>query len=60
MKIEVWVATNKVGSKCSCTVDIPDEDVEGMSEQELEDFIDEYARDDIWRLMEWGWKKKDE
>jgi hypothetical protein len=55
MEIEVWVATNRVGSKVTRTINIPDEDFEGMNQEEKENYIDQEAQLVLWEMIEWGW-----
>lgn len=57
MKLIVWVATNKVGSKCERTIEIPDEDLEGYDDAARNGFIDEWVCDEIHQLMEYGWRE---
>ena len=56
MKVQAWIATNKVGSQVSWTVDIEDEDLEGLDKTERDNMIDEYVKDELQNHMEWGWK----
>jgi hypothetical protein len=51
--------TDKVRSKMTRTVDIPDEDLEGRTESEKELIISEYFRDELWNMIEWGWTEKE-
>jgi hypothetical protein len=57
MKLKVWIATDKVGSKCERTVEVPDEELEGLDEQQRQEHFEEYAREEIWNMAEWGWKE---
>jgi hypothetical protein len=57
MKVEVWVATYKVGSKCSDTIEIPEEELEGMDEKQRAQHIEDSARDAIWNMADWGWRE---
>jgi hypothetical protein len=59
MKIKVWVSTNRIGSKMSDTLEIDDEDVIDMSEEELEDYIDEFFQQWVWENIDAGWRKED-
>jgi len=49
MKIEVYVSTNRVGSKCSTIIEIDDD---STPEQ-----IEEIAGETKDKLVEWGWKQ---
>lgn len=55
MKAELWVATNKVGSKCSVTLEIPDEDLDGMTDIEIDKYMWEEFQDQCTVLYEWGY-----
>lgn len=57
MKILVHVQTNKVGSKCEDEIDIPDEELEGLTDEEVESAIEEQAKEAAFNMLEWGWKK---
>lgn len=60
MKIEVWLQTNKVGSRCSHVYEIDDEDLEGYEGEERDRIIDEIAKDYVMdgSMWEWGWVAK--
>lgn len=51
MKIQVYVSTNRVGSKCSKIVDVDDEGWSEMDDRER----DEYMRDEMFSMIEWGY-----
>lgn len=57
MLLEVWISTNKFGSECSDTIEIPDEDIEGLDEDGRNKIFEEYARDVIWNMAEWGFRE---
>lgn len=50
-KIEIWVATNKVGSRSSNIIEVEDD--------LTEDEITEMAFDEIWNMLEWDWQEID-
>ena len=56
MKIRVYVHTNKVGSKCEDTIEVPDDEIKGMDEKELNEYLESMARDVINNWMDWGWR----
>jgi hypothetical protein len=60
MTITVWASTWIVGSEYTKEIEIDDEDLEGLSEEEQSEFIDSCAREVIWDLIEWGWRKEGE
>jgi len=51
VKITVWVATNKVGSKCELELEVDRDGWESMTEDERDDA----AREAVWEMAEWGW-----
>ena len=57
MELEIWIATNVVGSKCSTVIEIDDEELEGMTEQQHQKHFEEYAREEIWNIAECGWNE---
>jgi hypothetical protein len=59
MKVEVYVSTNKVGSRIAHVIDVPDEDLEGCTEEERNNYLDEYCSEYVLEnLIEWGWHLK--
>lgn len=50
-KIIVWVATNKIGSRCETSFEVEDE----TTDEE----IDEIAQEMMWEMVEWDWRKED-
>lgn len=49
MKITVYVATDKIGSRC--------EDEFECEEDLTDDEIEELAKDVMYNMMSWGWAK---
>lgn len=57
MKIKFTLSTNKVGSECSTTLDVDDDDWNEMGEQDQHEYALEMFLDDaLLRLGEWGWE----
>jgi hypothetical protein len=60
MKINVWVATNRVGSKVEETIEIPDDELaEYPDPKEREQYLQDYARDYVFdgmSMFEWSWE----
>lgn len=56
MKVLVKVSTNRVGSTVTTTIEIDDEDVEGMSESELSQYVESIAKDTMLDLVQWNWE----
>lgn len=59
-KFIAWVSTFKLGSECKDEFEVDDEDLEGRTEAEQEEYITDVARDVINNLYEWGYRKVDE
>lgn len=56
MKINICVKTNKVGSECEYELEIDDDDLEDMSEEEREEYINKIALDyALESLIDWNW-----
>lgn len=61
MKYVVWICTDKNGSRCSCEIDVDDEDIEGMTPEQRDDFVGEhYGKTAIWNMAEWGCHPKEQ
>lgn len=56
MLINVSVATNRVGSKISETIEIDDAELAELSEEERDKHIAEVARDWVFNNIEWYWE----
>ena len=54
MKIRVWVATGKVGSKCETTLEVDPDAWHDLSEEEQEEEMQEA----MFQMIEWGWESK--
>jgi len=52
-KFEVFIQTNKVGSRCADIVEFEDEEWEDMSESEREETMKEIA----FNYLDWGFKE---
>jgi hypothetical protein len=59
VKITVYVETNRVGSRVERTVEVDDEDLEGLTEPERFTLLNDYARDAVFDggMAEWGWEE---
>lgn len=55
MRIEVWMSVG-YGSR-RIEVEVPDEDLEGLSEQQREEVFEEYAQGELHNYLEYGWKE---
>ncbi|CCL32396.1 TPA: hypothetical protein KOB88_001822 [Clostridioides difficile] len=56
MKINICVKTNKVGSECEYELEIDNDDLEDMSEEEREEYINKIALDyALESLIDWNW-----
>ncbi len=56
MRIEVVVATDKVGSRCSREIDLDDNDYRKSDGSVDTDAVEEVARDVMFEMIEWSWK----
>lgn len=56
-RFKVSVSTNKVGSRCEREFEVDDEDLEDLNEQEHDALVDEYARDVMFDMIDWGWDR---
>lgn len=56
MKVHFWINTDKTGSKCSGTFDIDDAALEGLSDTERAELIEEAARDTAFNYIDWGYE----
>lgn len=55
MKAEIWIQTNKVGSRCSTTIEEDDEVWNEMTDIEKEDYMREVMMDQCGMLFDWGY-----
>lgn len=60
MKIELYVSTGMVGSQRKDIIEIDDEELENMSEEEKEKYIDDnYALPWLWEHINFDWNIKE-
>jgi hypothetical protein len=52
-KFKLWLSTEKVGSRCEYEITIDDEDLEELSEYDLE----EYMTQKMNAKLNWGYEK---
>ena len=52
VKVQVWISTNKVGSKCEDTAEFDREEWESMTDDEKDDL----CKDTAFNNMDWGWR----
>jgi hypothetical protein len=52
MEYKFTVRTNRVGSNVSATMDIPDDELENISEEEKEKILGDYLNDWVWDHIE--------
>lgn len=55
MKIEVYVSSGFVGATSKQVVEIDDEELEGMSDRERDSYIEKFAQEVMFNMIEWGW-----
>lgn len=54
-RFKAYVQTNSVGSEVETQFEVPDDELEGLSESERTEAIASYCRDAIENLYDWGW-----
>ena len=52
VKVKVWVKTDIVNSTCEDVIELDREEWESMTEDQREDF----CRDVVWNMAEWGYE----
>lgn len=57
-KFTVYLTTDLVNSRVEKTFEIPDWEFEGRTEAERTQLIDEWARDEVLDLYDWGWESE--
>ncbi len=57
MKIKVTVGTWKIGSEMDDVLEIDDSELEGMTEQEIEDYLEDVAREAMFNMIEWSFER---
>jgi hypothetical protein len=55
MKIEMYVGL-VTGRTCREVAEIDDADLEGLSDDEREEYLTEYTRQWMWELVTWGYE----
>ncbi len=60
MKLTVYAETQYIGSRDTEDIEVPDEELEGLEGMERDKVIEEYAKDALWNLVEWGWYNTEE
>lgn len=59
MKIKIWIKLNLQGCRIEDELEIPDEELEGLTDREREQYIDENAKDYLFGFLDYGWSKKE-
>lgn len=57
MKIKWEVEDGYVGKSRPQFVDVPDEDLEGLSPEEQDDIIEDYVQQDFDNKISWSWER---
>lgn len=57
MKIEWYVSLDLSGCEWRDEMEIPDEELAGLSEAEQDEEIENYAKEQAFQHVEWGWKR---
>lgn len=58
MIVDVCISTGIVGADRQFEVEIPDEDLEGLDEQERDQFIHSWVSDEVNNYVSWGWTER--
>ena len=56
MKVEIWMATDRVGSRMMRTVEFDDEEWAELSEDERYEYVWAVIQENGW--ISWGWNEK--
>ena len=56
MKVKGYVSTGLVGCQREDEVEIPDDELEDLTDAEREALIEDYVKDWAFQYVEWGWK----
>ena len=59
-KFTITLSIGLVGCEREVDIEIPDEDIEGMSDEEVSRVVDEWARDEVDNMIEWGWTRAED
>ena len=59
MKAEIWIETNKVGSRCTAEIEEDDEVWNEMTDMEREEYMREVLLDNCGLLFDWGYSVLD-
>jgi len=57
MKFKVWVSTGLVGSKRETIVEIPDNDIEGLTARARNYIIEEDCKEAMFEMIEWNFEE---
>lgn len=57
MKIEWWIEDGYVNRKTNYKLEIPDEDLEDLTEEKQNEVIDTYVYDALFNEITLGWRK---
>ena len=56
MKIQISVGVGLAGCTRKETIEIDDYELEGLAESERDKYIEEYAQECMFNMIEWNWK----
>jgi hypothetical protein len=57
MKIIGWITTDYAGCVYEEEIEIPDEDLEDMTSEERNDYLEELVKEVVFQNIDWGWKE---
>jgi hypothetical protein len=56
MKIKIIVRFLSDSNTCDNVLDIPADDLEGLTGEERDKLLEDLAKEMVWKNVEWGWK----
>jgi hypothetical protein len=56
-KFKVYLDTDLVNSRVEREFEIPDDELDGLSDESRNTLIREYAQDEVWHLFDWGYEE---
>lgn len=59
MIVTGFISIGLVGCKKEYDIEIPDEDLIGLSELEKELYIDNTVKEELFQYLDWGWSKNE-
>lgn len=57
MKFEVFLSIGLSGCKISDELEIADDELEGMTDEQIDEYVEPLAREQIFQRVDWGFSK---